>query len=36
MFNKNNLQNIFSFLDCRENYNEVKIDEVLNNNLKDK
>jgi len=36
MFNKNNLQNIFSFIDCRENYSEVKIDEVLNNNIKDK
>jgi hypothetical protein len=36
MFNKNNLQDIFSFIDCRENYNEEKIDEVLNNNIKDK
>jgi hypothetical protein len=36
MFNKNNLRDIFSFIDCRENYNEQKIDEVLNNNLKDK
>jgi hypothetical protein len=36
MFNKNNLQEMFSFIDCRENYNEKKIDEVLNNNLKDK
>jgi hypothetical protein len=36
MFNKNNLQNIFSFIDCRENYNEEKIDNVLKNNIKDK
>ena len=36
MFNKNNLQNIFHFIDCRENYNEEKISEVLNNNIKDK
>jgi hypothetical protein len=35
MFNKNNLLNIFSFIDCRENYNEEKIDGVLNNNIKD-
>ena len=35
MFNKNNLQNIFSFIDCRENYNAEKIDGVLNNNIKD-
>ena len=36
MFNKNNLQDLFSFINCRENYNEEKIDEVLNNNIKDK
>lgn len=35
MFDKNNLQNIFSFIGCRENYDEGKIDKVLNNNLKD-
>jgi len=35
MFDKNNLQNIFSFIDCRENYHENKVEEVLKNNLKD-
>jgi hypothetical protein len=35
MFDKTNLQNIFSFIDCRENYNENKVDEVLKNNIKD-
>jgi hypothetical protein len=35
MFDKNNVQNIFSFINCRENYDENKVDEVLKNNLKD-
>ena len=35
MFDRNNLQNIFSFIDCREKYNENKITEVLNNNIED-
>jgi hypothetical protein len=35
MFDRNNLQNIFSFIDCREKYDENKITEVLNNNIKD-
>ena len=35
MFDKTNVQNIFSFINCRENYNENKVDEVLKNNLKD-
>lgn len=35
MFDRNNLQNMFSFIDCRENYDENKITEVLNNNIKD-
>ena len=35
MFDRNNLQNIFSFIDCRENYDENKVTEVLNNNIKD-
>ena len=35
MFDKNNLQNIFEFIDCREKYDEQKVSEVLNNNLKD-
>ena len=35
MFDKTNVQNIFSFIDCREKYDENKVDEVLRNNLKD-
>ena len=35
MFDKTNVQNIFSFIDCREKYNENKVDEVLKNNIKD-
>jgi hypothetical protein len=35
MFDKKNLQNIFSFIDCSEFYNDDKITEVLNNNIKD-
>jgi len=35
MFDKNNLQNIFSFIECRENYDEINVDKVLKNNLKD-
>lgn len=35
MFDKNNLQNIFSFIDCRENYDKINVDEILKNNLKD-
>jgi hypothetical protein len=35
MFDRNNLQNIFSFIDCREKYDEDKVTEVLNNNIKD-
>ena len=35
MFDRNNLKNIFSFIDCGENYDENKITEVLNNNIKD-
>jgi len=36
MFHTNNIQNIFDFIDCGENYNEEKIVSVLNNNIKDK
>jgi hypothetical protein len=36
MFDKNNMKNIFNFIDCSEHYNEKKIDDVLNNNIKDK
>lgn len=35
MFDRNNLIKIFSFIDSGENYNENKITEVLNNNIKD-
>jgi hypothetical protein len=35
MFDRSNLQNIFSFIDCREKYDESKVTEVLNNNIKD-
>lgn len=35
MFDRSNLQNLFSFIDCREKYDEVKVTEVLNNNIKD-
>ena len=35
MFDRNNLRNIFSFIGCGENYDENKITEVLNNNIKD-
>lgn len=35
MFNKQNLRNIYNFIDCLEHFDEAKIDNVLNNNLKD-
>jgi len=35
MFDKNNLKNIFHFIDCGENYDEAKVTKVLQNNLKD-
>ena len=35
MFDRDNLQKIFSFIDCKEFYDENKITEVLNNNIKD-
>jgi hypothetical protein len=35
MFDKDNLQNIFAFIECGENYNEHLVNEVLNNNIKD-
>jgi hypothetical protein len=35
MFDRNNIRNIFSFIGCRENYDENKITQVLNNNIKD-
>jgi hypothetical protein len=35
MFDKNNLRNIFNFIDCGEKYNEQIVDDILKNNLKD-
>lgn len=35
MFNTENIKNIFTFIDCKEHYNEEKILEILNNNIKD-
>jgi hypothetical protein len=35
MFDKNNLRNMFVFIECGEKYNEKEIDEILKNNLKD-
>jgi hypothetical protein len=35
MFDKENLENIFQFIDCRENFNKEKVFEILNTNLKD-
>lgn len=35
MFDKSNLKNIFIFIKCDNSYNEEKINEVLNNNIKD-
>ena len=35
MFDRNILQNLFSFIDCREKYDEGKVTEVFNNNIKD-
>jgi len=35
MFDRNNLKKIFLFIDCGEKYDENKITEILNNNIKD-
>lgn len=35
MFDMNNLKQIFRFINCEDHYNEDKIHEILNNNLKD-
>jgi len=35
MFDKNNLRNIFNFIECGEKFDEKNIDEVLKNNIKD-
>jgi hypothetical protein len=35
MFDKTNLQNIFTFIDCGEKYNDKEIDDILKNNIKD-
>jgi hypothetical protein len=35
MFDKNIVKNIFQFIDCGENFDETKIDDILKNNFKD-
>jgi len=35
MFDKQNIKELFKFIDCEEHYNESIIQEVLNNNIKD-
>jgi len=35
MFDKNNIKNIFKFIDCADQYDEKKVLTVLNNNMKD-
>jgi len=35
MFDKNNIKNIFTFIDCGENFDESKVDDILKNNIKD-
>ena len=35
MFDKNNLKNMFCYIDCGDKYNEELIDEILKNNIKD-
>jgi len=35
MFDKNNLRNLFCFIDCGEKFNEKEVEEILRNNLKD-
>jgi hypothetical protein len=35
MFDKQNIMNIFTFINCSQHYDENKVSEVLNNNIKD-
>jgi len=35
MFDKNNLRNLFHFIECGEKFNEKEVEEILKNNLKD-
>ena len=35
MFDKKNIKNIFSFIECGDQYDENKVIDVLNNNIKD-
>ena len=35
MFDLNNIKNIFKFIGCECSYDETKVMEILNNNLKD-
>lgn len=35
MFDKENLKKMFTFIDCADSYDEVRVSEVINNNIKD-
>jgi len=35
MFNKENIKKIFEFIECQEHYDENKINQILDNNIKD-
>ena len=35
MFNKENIKKIFEFIECQEHYDENKIKQILDNNIKD-
>jgi hypothetical protein len=35
MFDANTVKNMFKFIDCEEHYDATKIQDILNNNIKD-
>jgi hypothetical protein len=35
MFDKENMKKIFEFIECQEYYDENKIKQILDNNIKD-
>ena len=35
MFNKENLKQMFNFIECSDSYDEATISEVIKNNIKD-
>ena len=35
MFDKENIKKIFEFIECQEHYDENKIKQILDNNIKD-